>query len=459
MKIRNLVAIVASLSVALTLHIPSSWSVPADLAIVTHVAVRPSTNAPYLNGSLTVSWDASADALQYTVMASRIGTSDTPFVTVGKESTQAVVDGLVGGATYIIQVRVIGDGHVSPWTANTLTSVPITLPKAPAQPSVTAKVGSATINWVDLVGTENGGSPVTEYKITETFSDTTIRVADTDASATMLGLTEGATASFTVSAITAATAVGVASVTSTPITILAAQAKAPDGGQSHDISGGGGGGGGGGGPSTSPTPTASSTPTSTAMPSQSAIPTYAPTAKPSSTPSPSVMLTPPPSPSPSPTVTNSFFEISKVTGKPSTTSRVISNTKSLALSKGKTLQLVIPAVPKGSTFKAIIKTPDGKSVSVLTFKTKKNGDVTIPTLNFKKPGTYVVTVTFGKIKKVITINVSNPVVKKVVSKVVVTKSPVVKPATTTLTVTCTDGKATRTVTSKAPQCPSGFHRK
>ena len=224
-----------------------------------------------------------------------------------------------------------------------------------------------------------------------------------------------------------------------------------------DLSGGGGGDGGGAPipvvpPTPIPTPLASP---QKAAPTATPIPTFM--ATPAPTPAPTISALP--VPSPSSTGTNSFFEISKVTGKPSTTSRVISNTKSLALSKGKTLQLVIPAVPKGSTFKAIIKTPDGKSVSVLTFKTKKNGDVTIPTLNFKKPGTYVVTVTFGKIKKVITINVSNPVVKKVVSKVVVTKSPVVKPATTTLTVTCTDGKATRTVTSKAPQCPSGFHRK
>jgi len=43
-------------------------------------------------------------------------------------------------------------------------------------------------------------------------------------------------------------------------------------------------------------------------------------------------------------------------------------------------------------------------------------------LNFKKPGTYIVTVTFGKIKKVVTINVSSPAAKKVVAKVPAARS-------------------------------------
>lgn len=456
MKFKSATATILVFITAVTLQIPAlaAVTVPADLAVVSNVAVRPSTSAPYLNGTLTVSWDASPDALQYTVLASRIGTAELQYVSVGKESTQAVVDRLVGGASYIVQVRVIGNGRVSPWTTNTLTSVPTTVPNAPAQPSVKPEVGAATVNWVGLIGNESGGLPVTEYKITEIFSNTTIRAADTDSSAKITGLTEGASASFTVSAITSASPDGIPSVASTPVTILASKVNAPDGGQSQDASGGqgigGGGSGGGGGGGVIPTPTLTPTPIPTPSPSVSENQTPIVTPISSPTPMPSPLVSENSVPNGKSFKANSYFEIDKSAKKPFSIARINNTVQTIKIAKGKSLKLIVGRVSKGANLRAAIKIPNGKNVSFYSMKSKKLMDLKIPTLKFKKVGTFVLTVSFAKTKRVITIRVSNAGVKAPAA---------VKNRNEPITVVCTNGKIDKKITATTPVCPAGFHRK
>ena len=447
-------------------------AIPQDLNPVTNVAVRASTNAIYLNGSVTVSWNASADALTYTALASRVGTSDTSFVSVSKDSTQAVIEGLVGGANYTIQVRVNGDGHQSPWSPNTLTAIPLTLPKAPAQPAVEAKVGSATITWTQLVGDEDGGSAVTEYKITEVNTNKSILVSASDSSVTMLNLTEGAKAQFTVSAITDVSPDGVASVSSNQITILASKADAAPNGKSQDNGNAGGGGGGGGGGGAPPSPSATPTPSITASPSPSATPTL------TNGPLPTASATPTPTTLPSPTreTGSSFFSLVKSTSKPDQKIVLNSKSSSAKITSGKTLQITLSNIPKGSTVKTKIQAPNGKTFSLPNLKSKKKGDFNISPLSFKVKGTYKITISYGKVTKTVLIQVSAPVKKTkapVTTKTTApTKSPVKKAspkataksttkssAKPTFTVTCTNGKTTKVVKSTDPKCPTGYNRK
>jgi len=56
--------------------------------------------------------------------------------------------------------------------------------------------------------------------------------------------------------------------------------------------------------------------------------------------------------------------------------------------------------------KVVIKGSDGKSYTIASTKTKSTATYKATALKLSKPGTYQVTVTIGKIKKVITYTIS-----------------------------------------------------
>jgi hypothetical protein len=150
-------------------------SFSAVLGVPTNVVVRTSTDAPYLNASLTVTWDEVESATAYAVIATRAGNSTISTAAVsGKKNTQAVISGLLGGVTYVVQVRTIENTNFSAWSASSLTATPTTLPKSVDKPTAIPDVGTATINWTALVGNENGGSAITSYVVTETNSGKSI---------------------------------------------------------------------------------------------------------------------------------------------------------------------------------------------------------------------------------------------------------------------------------------------
>ena len=449
------------LSIAVA-SVPFSVRAVAPLPQVTNVSVGVSSTAPYHNGNMTVSWTGIAEALQYTVRASQVGTNTAPYVTVGKESNKAVIEGLTGGATYVVQVRVIGDGNASDWTSASLTATPITLPMAPAQPSPpTPGVGSALVSWSDLSGDQDGGSPVTGYSVTEILSNTTLLVGPTDSSATITGLSEGGSASFTVAAITSVSPKGVASVATSAITILTSKTSSSTSSTSKSAasqtssggtSSGGGGGGVGGGmtaPSSSPTPTIS--PTSSPTPTQTAIPlpslTAQPThpALPSATPStlPSASPTPTPSPSPSASAyslaSNPFFKVESSKVKVFVTVSLKNSKQNFQATLGKSLKIVLPKVAKGTLVKATMKFPDSKTLLLFSNKTSKVSDVPSPIISFKRAGTYILTTVVGKITRTLTIKVSSP------PKVV--------------TITCVNGKLSTKISAAKPVCPKGYKQK
>ena len=143
-----------------------NYAYSVAISVPGNIVVRESQNSEYLNGTLTVSWDAISGATAYAVMATRSGTTTYSSVSVsGEKNTQAVLSGLTGGVTYIVQVRAIIDVEASAWSANTLTAIPKTVPKAVGKPSVVAGVGSATVTWVALLGNEDGGAAITSYVV------------------------------------------------------------------------------------------------------------------------------------------------------------------------------------------------------------------------------------------------------------------------------------------------------
>ena len=412
------------------LHVAQS----AVISTPANIVVRAGTNTNYLNGSLTVTWDAVTAATAYAVLATRAGSTSIATVSVsGEKNNQAVITGLVGGATYVVQVRAIQDQDVSPWSSNSLVSTPTTLPKAVNKPSVEVGVGSATVNWVQLVGTEDGGSSVTSYVVTESNSGKSLSVAGNISSVEFTDLTQDATAIFQVKAITAVSTSGSTSVASDEVTILSSENVSPEASASPSASAqptspievtsaptsaptsGGGGGGGGGGiifggggaaaPAVIPSPPNTESPAPTASPSPSTfIPADKTPLQPSLSPSPRPIVSPSRGVSPSPKSSASALTQSTKSFLTTTTSRVNLTTftapaknTSLTVKSTKNLSVTLPTLKKGTKVISKVRTPNGAVFTLATITVKKTGSVKLPTIDFKKPGIYqLVTFINGK---------------------------------------------------------------
>jgi hypothetical protein len=70
------------------------------------------------------------------------------------------------------------------------------------------------------------------------------------------------------------------------------------------------------------------------------------------------------------------------------------------------VQPAIPSVKKGTVIKVVIRGADGKSYTVASTTAKTTGTYKTPAIKFSKTGTYQVTVTIGKVKKVITYKIT-----------------------------------------------------
>lgn len=424
----NLTTLALVFSVQISgLHVAQS----AVIATPTNIVVRAGTNTNYLNGSLTVTWDAVTSATAYAVLATRAGSTSNATVSVsGEKNTQAVITGLVGGATYVVQVRAIQDQDVSPWSSNSLVSTPTTLPKAVNKPTVEVGVGSATVNWVALVGTEDGGSAVTSYVITESNSGKSLSVAGNISTVEFTDLTQGATAIFQVKAVTAVSTAGSTSVASDEVTILSSESVSPDAsaspsasaqptspieittaptsGSSGGGSSGGGiifGGGGAAAPAVIPSPPNTESPVPTAAPSPSTfIPADKTPLQPSLSPSPRPTVSPSRGVSPSPKSSSSALSQATKSFLTTTTSKANLTTftapaknASLTVKSTKNLSVTLPALKKGTKVVSKVRTPNGAVFTLATITVKKAGSVKLPTIDFKKPGTYqLVTFINGK---------------------------------------------------------------
>jgi hypothetical protein len=178
------------------------------------------------NASATVSW--TAPALGKASLSFYLVTSSPEGITATAVDTTTTIPGLTNGTTYTFTVTAttaLGTGAAS------VPSNPVTpsasqmraVPSAPTGVSAMAGVGEATVSWT--TPQSNGGSPLTGYVVVPSVAGVVgaaTMVADPSAThATIAGLTNGSTYTFTVAA-TNAIGMSAASAPSNPVMPVAA---------------------------------------------------------------------------------------------------------------------------------------------------------------------------------------------------------------------------------------------
>ena len=187
-----------------------------------NIVVKAGTTQSYGSGTLEISWSAVTGAVAYGVRVKKQvdGTTAASDTVDGEQNTKITFDKLDGGLTYIIQVNAVNAlRELSSWSSDSLTAVPKTAPQAPSKPTVVTGVRKATVSWVAIPTTNNGGFEITSYLVKEINSAKTASASGTATSIEVTGLSNGADVEFTVSAINAANTTGSVSEKSAKYTL------------------------------------------------------------------------------------------------------------------------------------------------------------------------------------------------------------------------------------------------
>jgi HD-GYP domain-containing protein (c-di-GMP phosphodiesterase class II)/predicted phage tail protein len=160
------------------------------------------------NGGVTLSWvppasDGGAPVTGYIVVPSVGQVVQTPTTFTSTATTEAVV-GLTNGTAYAFTVVAVNSAGDSPASAPSAVIVPSTTPTAPTGVTATSGDSVATVSWTGP--SSDGGAPVVSYLITPYLGGVALTPSSFNASTTtetFVGLTDGATYTFTVTAINA----------------------------------------------------------------------------------------------------------------------------------------------------------------------------------------------------------------------------------------------------------------
>lgn len=212
-----------------------SISAPLSLSAAPAAPAAPTeVTATATNGSATVTWAAPAPGTSpitsYTITP-YIGVVPQPATTISGSppATSATITGLANGTTYTFVVtatNAVGTGPPSV-ASNPVTPSAPTAPAAPTEVSATPANAAATVKWV---APASNGSAITSYTVTPYVGSsaqppTTITGSPPATTATITGLTNGTTYTFTVTA-TNAVGSGPPSAASNAVTPTATTAPA-----------------------------------------------------------------------------------------------------------------------------------------------------------------------------------------------------------------------------------------
>ena len=178
------------------------------------------------NGKVELAWAAPTGDGGSAITGYRIeaeangGPWTTAIADTGTTSTNATVTGLTNGTSYRFRISAINSAGAGIASAPSIAVIPIAIPSPPTGVSVTPGNAEVQIAWT--VPAEDGGSPITGYRVEAEANGGpwTTAIADTgttSTNATMTGLTNGTSYRFRVSAINSAGA-GPASQASAPVT-------------------------------------------------------------------------------------------------------------------------------------------------------------------------------------------------------------------------------------------------
>ena len=203
-------SVVSSPSAAVTPSAPSTATVPGSPTNVVATAG---------NSSATVTWTAPANNGGSSITYYEITYSGYSGGVITSTSTNATITGLTNGTSYTFKVlakNASGTGNYSSDSNAVTPSAPstTTVPGSPTNVVATAGDSSATVTWT--APANNGGSPITGYKITYS-GNSGIPINITSTTATVTGLTNGASYTFIVAA---TNAIGTGSFSSNSNTII-----------------------------------------------------------------------------------------------------------------------------------------------------------------------------------------------------------------------------------------------
>ncbi len=216
------IKLLAAISLIIAVLQPSN-SLAVTPSVPSGVTARVGTTAAYGAGTITVSWTKVSGATAYAARLTKTSDNSEIILSVtGETNNEVVFNSLSGGSTYVVQVRAFQVTDVSAWSANSLTAVPKTAPRAPNKPTAVAGIGKATVSWSAVSAADNGGLDITSYVVKEINSAVSNTAAADATSYEFTGLTAGATAEFTVTAINSANTTGTTSAKSEAVTIPSA---------------------------------------------------------------------------------------------------------------------------------------------------------------------------------------------------------------------------------------------
>jgi hypothetical protein len=194
---------------------PASNAAPSAPA---NVRVTAGATGNYLNGTITASWGSVAGATFYVLRVTQVSTNTIQDFNVNAVSTERTVSSLIGGEAYSVKVQAVEVATPSAWSTSTQVT-PVTNPNAPAKPTVTAGPGKVNVSWVLVPASENGGSAITGYKVTEVLSGKSTTVSASSNQAEVSDLAAGSNAEVTVAAINSSSSAGTTSERSTAVTL------------------------------------------------------------------------------------------------------------------------------------------------------------------------------------------------------------------------------------------------